>query len=128
FVLTDVIGGIDPGFTKLAVARVAHFAHLGGLTIGVLTAWLVTSWRRLPAPYIYEGELNDMRRLAALRDRYPECLRVADTVVHYNPDNVYAMEIGCVSFLNALRAGRLSGQIALIERGRAFVEAHLKTI
>ena len=59
FVLADIAGGLDNGFSGLRLVNVAHMAHVTGFLAGALGALAIVNWRRLPKTFIYESELDE---------------------------------------------------------------------
>ncbi len=127
FVLSDISGGFDSGFSNLATARVAHFAHLSGLLTGALIALLVVLVRRLPQPFIYETEMKDMMDLEQSRDM-AHILQRATDMVRVNPDNVHAMEVAVANFLRWAKVSEAERNAPLFHRGRQFLIEHLQTV
>lgn len=127
FVLSDISGGFDSGFASVASGRVAHFAHLSGLAVGMLIAYLVTLVRRLPSPFIYESEMGDMMQLEKSRDM-AHILQRATDMVRVNPDNVHAMEVAVTNFLRWAKVGEAERNAPLFHSGRQFLIEHLQTV
>ena len=98
FVLADIAGGLDNGFSGLRLANVAHMAHVTGFLVGVLGALAIVNWRRLPRTFIYEGELDDLRRLESMRSIGTH-LAFANRMLERNPENLRVREIGCAAAL-----------------------------
>jgi membrane associated rhomboid family serine protease len=127
FVLTDVVGGLDSGFSALGSANVAHFAHLTGFLFGAAAAGLIVAVRKLPKRVLYETELADMTRMAGARDMRG-VLDGAERILHCNPDNVHAMEYACGVFLRWSQVARVNEDAAVFDRARQFVAEHLQTV
>ena len=127
FLLADVAGGMDNGFSALMTPKVAHMAHLSGFFVGALMAWLVTNWRRLPQSLIYEGEVADLKRLEGMRN-IGEQLAFARTIVSRNPENLPAREIACTSILNLGPQAQLGLGAKVHLEVDAFLSEHLSTV
>lgn len=127
FVLSDLAGGFDSGFSNLLTSHVAHFAHLSGFLFGVVSALIIVRMWRLPKAFIYEPEVKDMQALEASRDM-GEILSRARTILNYNPDNVHAMEFGCYAYLCWAPTVRPADVSGVFESGRGFVSKHLQSV
>lgn len=127
FIVSDISGGFDSGFSAVVSGRVAHFAHLSGLLVGALIAGLVVLVRRLPRPFIYEAEMGDMMELEKSRDM-AHILQRATDMIKVNPDNVHAMEVGVGTFLRWAKVGEAERNAPLFHTGRQFLIDHLQMI
>ncbi len=127
FVLSDISGGFESGFSAVASGKVAHFAHLSGLLVGAFIALLVVLIRRLPSPFIYESELKDMMELERSRDM-AHILQRATDMVRVNPDNVHAMEVAVANFLRWAKLSEAERNAPLFHSGRQFLIDHLQTV
>jgi membrane associated rhomboid family serine protease len=127
FVLADLAGSLDNGFTDLLSNKVAHAAHLVGFAVGCLAALIIVAWRRLPSHLIYEGEVDDLRNLERVRDFYQQ-LRLADRLVHCNPENLRAREIGCATAIRWALKPRFVLGWRLRWRIDYFLRKHLATV
>lgn len=127
YVLTDVAGSLDAGYTELFAARVAHGAHLSGLLFGVMVAWLWSKFDHMPATYIYRGEKQDVARLAASRN-IGETVALAEGLVAANTENIDAMEIGIRQILAWKHARLAAPSPQLARRMHNYLVAHLQTV
>lgn len=127
FILSDVIGGFSSGFNDLSTGSVAHFAHLSGFAFGAAVAFVITSLRPLPLPFIYEDELADMKALESQRDP-AAALHKASDMIRYNPDNVHALEVGASLFLRWAGGAPPNDNAALFDQGRRFLIDHMPTV
>jgi membrane associated rhomboid family serine protease len=126
FVLADIAGGLDSGFSALNLRSVAHMAHVFGFLAGVGVAVLIKLVRKLPASFLYEGELDDILRLERMRNLADQ-LKFADYLLERNPSNMRVREVGCSAALRGMpheareQSPRLSSQI------NKFLKEHLPT-
>ena len=96
--------GMDLVGTLAGESHVAHGAHVGGWTIGILAAFL---WRRLdplPYPYIYQHEGELSARLAAAPPGF-ESLDESRLLLSRNEDNLIARKklVEAALFLRSVR-------------------------
>ena len=126
FVLSDVSGGFDSGFSSLLTGRVAHFAHLAGLGFGMIAALIIVKMWRLPRALIYEQEIPDLKSLAGSGDM-DDVLSRSRRLLSVNPDNTYAMKICCMAYLKWLTSTRRQGHETTFDNGKLFLLAHLQS-
>lgn len=98
FVLADIAGSLDSGFSELHLGTVAHMAHIFGFVAGVGVGLIVSKLRQLPASFLYEGEMDDLLQLEGMRGLANQ-LKFADQMLACNPGNLRVRAIGCAAAL-----------------------------
>ena len=126
FVLADIAGGLDNGFSGLRLANVAHMAHVTGFLLGVLGALAIVNWRRLPKTFIYESELDDLRRLEGIRSLGMQ-LAFANRMLERNPENLRVREIGCAAALRWIPQNPVHYGTSIKAQISKFLRDHLAT-
>ena len=124
FIIADVAGGLDSGFSALNHGSVAHTAHLFGFISGVIIAFVIRSLRKLPSSLLYEEEIDDLLRLKRMRNLQSQ-LKFAEYLLERNPNNMRVREVACAAALRWMPHDSREQSVALSAQIDGFLKAHL---
>jgi len=128
FVISDLVASVNSLTTHLYTSNVAHFAHLGSFSFGVIAAFIIVCISRLKWPFIYQSEVKDYQKLLIERD--PSlAFSLGETILRYNPENIFVMEHLAARFLDFYDSpSPLPKTLYLELQGVAFLKKHLQSI
>ncbi|MBM4252183.1 MAG: rhomboid family intramembrane serine protease [Deltaproteobacteria bacterium] len=124
FVLADIAGSLDSGFSELHLGTVAHMAHIFGFMAGVGVGLIIRTLRQLPASLLYESEIDDLLHLESMRGLANQ-LKFADEMLARNPDNLRARALGCAAALRWMPHDSREQNAALGAQTDRFLKNHL---
>ena len=127
FLVSEAASGLDGGFSDLATHKVAHGAHLIAFVTGMLTAYLISRWRTVARPLIFEQEATTILDLQVTRN-LSRVIRESLSLLSWNPENVAIREVACAAALRSRVLGLEDAPKSVRLAAHAFLVENLTTV
>ena len=89
---------------ELNLTRVAHLAHVGGLSFGLLAGYLIQHFQKIEAPFIYKGALEKFKKMQT-ENTLEKGIELAEDLLHYNRWNGVIRSAACEKILSLIETG-----------------------